>query len=58
MSTRVGGIEVKIVLCPVLANLDVNKTFEVFSDASDTAIGTVLQQEGKPVEYVSRALRG
>ena len=41
---------------PVLANPDIKKPFELFTDASDVAVGVVLQQGGKPIEYASRSL--
>ncbi|MEL7308979.1 MAG: reverse transcriptase family protein, partial [Pseudomonadota bacterium] len=48
----------KLSSAPVLANPDIRKTFEVYSDASDAAVAAVLQQEGRPIEYASRALTG
>ena len=41
---------------PVLANPDITKPFDVFTDASDLAVAAVLQQEGKPIEFASRSL--
>ncbi|KAE8657632.1 hypothetical protein F3Y22_tig00116984pilonHSYRG00043 [Hibiscus syriacus] len=41
---------------PVLVLPDHTKSFEVFTDASDIAIGGVLMQEGHPVAYESRKL--
>ena len=41
---------------PVLALPDVQKPFEVQTDASDYALGGVLVQEGHPVAYESRKL--
>ncbi|KAE8696991.1 cytochrome P450 78A7-like [Hibiscus syriacus] len=41
---------------PVLVLPDHTKSFEVFTDASDVAIGGVLMQEGHPVSYESRKL--
>ncbi|KAE8736351.1 cytochrome P450 78A7-like [Hibiscus syriacus] len=50
--------EIKLAMIsePVLVLPDHTKPFEVFTDASDVAIGGVLMQEGHPVAYESRKL--
>ncbi|WVZ63991.1 LOW QUALITY PROTEIN: hypothetical protein U9M48_013577, partial [Paspalum notatum var. saurae] len=42
---------------PVLAQPDITKPFDVYSDASDNGLGCVLMQEGRVVTYASRQLR-
>ena len=42
---------------PVLAYYDVSKEVTVQCDASKSAVGAVLLQEGRPVAYASRKLR-
>ena len=42
---------------PVLAFYDVSKEVTIQCDASKSAVGTVLLQEGRPVAYASRKLR-
>ena len=50
------NLKAKLTSAPVLANPDISKPFELFTDASDIAVGAVLQQDGRPIEYASRAL--
>jgi hypothetical protein len=39
---------------PVLTQLDIDKSFDVYCDASGTGIGGVLMQVGHAIAYVSR----
>jgi hypothetical protein len=41
---------------PVLAQPDIEKSFEVYCDASSTCIGGVLMQDGCAISYASRQL--
>jgi hypothetical protein len=42
---------------PVLAQSDIEKSFDVYCDASGTGIGGVLMQDGRAIAYASRQLR-
>jgi hypothetical protein len=42
---------------PVLAQLDVSKSFDIYCDASGTGLGCVLMQDNRVIAYASRALR-
>jgi hypothetical protein len=39
---------------PVLAQSDIEKSFDVYCDASGTGIGGVLMQGGRAIAYASR----
>jgi hypothetical protein len=42
---------------PVLAQPDIERPFDVYCDASDMGIGSVLMQDGHVIAYASRQLR-
>ena len=46
----------KVIKQPFLALIDFNKVFQEDCDASGSAIGVVLSQEGKPIAYFSENL--
>jgi hypothetical protein len=45
-----------LVAAPVLALPDFRKTFVIDTDACDTGVGAVLQQDGHPIAYMSKPL--
>jgi hypothetical protein len=49
-------LKTSLMAAPVLALPNFSKSFELETDASDKGIGAVLQQDGHPIAYVSKAL--
>jgi hypothetical protein len=47
----------RLTTAPVLAMLDIHKSFDIYCDASKQGLGCVLMQEGHMIAYVSRQLR-
>jgi hypothetical protein len=42
-----------LTIAPVLAEPDIEKSFDVYCDASSTDIGVVLMQDGRAIAYAS-----
>jgi hypothetical protein len=50
-------LKVLLTTAPVLAQPDIEKSFDVYCDASGSGLGCVLMQEGRVIAYASRQLR-
>jgi hypothetical protein len=50
-------LKVLLTTAPVLAQPDIEKTFDVYCDASVSGLGCVLMQEGRVIAYASTQLR-
>jgi hypothetical protein len=50
-------LKILLTTAPVLAQPDINKSFDVYCDASGSSLGCVLMQEGRVIAYASRQLR-
>jgi microcompartment protein CcmK/EutM len=46
-----------LTIAPILAQPDIEKSFDVYCDASGMGIGRVLMQDGCAIAYASRQLR-
>jgi hypothetical protein len=50
-------LKVLLTTAPILAQPDIEKSYDVYCDASSSGLGCVLVQEGRVVAYASRQLR-
>jgi hypothetical protein len=46
-----------LTIAPILAQPDIEKSFDVYCDASGMGIGGILMQEGRAIAYASRQLQ-
>ncbi|KAF4649166.1 hypothetical protein FOZ61_001663, partial [Perkinsus olseni] len=52
------ALKLRLAALPFLAYPDFDAPFELYTDASDYAIGAVLMQDGRPLGFFSRTLTG
>jgi hypothetical protein len=50
-------LKILLTTTPMLAQPDINKSFDVYCDTSGSGLGCVLMQEGRVIAYASRQLR-
>jgi hypothetical protein len=50
-------LKILLTTAPILAQLDIEKPYDVYCDASGIGLGCVLMQEGQVIAYASRQLR-
>ena len=49
-------LKAALISCDVMAHPNSHKVYDVIVDASGYTVGGVLQQEGRPIAYISRSL--
>jgi hypothetical protein len=54
--TTINTLKQQLSVAPILALLDFTQQFCIETDASNTGVGAVLLQNGKPLAFLSRAL--
>jgi hypothetical protein len=51
------ALKMFLTYAPILTQLDIEKPFDVYCDASRTGLGCVLMQDGSAIAYASRQLK-